>query len=67
MWEELRQEFLGMDPYKTGFVNADEFREVLCELCVHLSEYELDMLTKKFDIKNDFRLVVVFLPSCLLS
>ena len=41
-----------MDPYQTGFVSAAEFRDVLQELCVHLSEYELDVLTKKFSVQD---------------
>ncbi|XP_045213857.1 EF-hand calcium-binding domain-containing protein 6-like isoform X3 [Mercenaria mercenaria] len=55
MWEDLRKEFVGMDPYGIGYVSQDEFRDVLKELCVHLSEFELDTLTRKFDIKKDGR------------
>lgn len=55
MWEDLRKEFVGMDPYGIGFVSQDEFRDVLKELCVHLSEFELDQLTRKFDLKKDGR------------
>ena len=57
MWEDLRQEFVAMDPYGTGFVSREEFTDVLTELCVHLSGFELDMLTNKFDIKKDGRYV----------
>ena len=46
---------MAMDPYGTGCVNGDEFRDVLTELCVHLSDYELEMLTVKFDVKQDGR------------
>ena len=55
MWEDLRKEFVGMDPYGVGFISQDEFRDVLRELCVHLSEYELDQLVRKFDIRRDGR------------
>ena len=55
MWEDLRKEFVQMDPYGTGFVEQDEYRDVLQELCVHLSTYELNMLTKKFSIGKDGR------------
>lgn len=55
MWDDLRKEFLAMDPYGTGFVSQVEFREVLKELCVHLSEFELNMLVTKFDITKDGR------------
>ena len=43
MWEDLRKEFVAMDPFGTGFIGAEDFREILCELCVHLSVYELDI------------------------
>ena len=42
-----------MDPYKTGAVSAEEFRNVLSELCVHLNNFELNMLTRKFMTSDD--------------
>lgn len=48
MWEDIRREFEIMDPYKTGLVSKEEFRDVMTELCVHLSNYELELLTKKY-------------------
>ena len=57
MWEDLRKEFVDMDPYGTGYVSKEEFRDVLTELCVHLSEYELNLLTRKFEIGADGRSV----------
>ena len=55
MWDDLRREFVAMDPYGTGCVMVDEFREVLSELCVQLNDYELDLLCKRFQIKGDGR------------
>jgi Ca2+-binding EF-hand superfamily protein len=55
MWEDLRKEFVEMDPYGTGFVSREEFKDVLTELCVHLSEFEINKLSDKFDIKRDAR------------
>ena len=55
MWEDLRREFHAMDPYKTGLVSTEEFREVLTELCVHLSEHELEAITTRFDVHRDNR------------
>ena len=46
-----------MDPYNTGYVTSEEFHDVLTELCVHLSDYELQMLTKKFDLHDNGRCV----------
>ncbi|XP_067932216.1 EF-hand calcium-binding domain-containing protein 6-like [Watersipora subatra] len=48
MWDDLRKEFFAMDPYGTGHISRDEFREVLCELCVHLTEAELNEIMTKF-------------------
>ncbi|XP_071132204.1 EF-hand calcium-binding domain-containing protein 6-like isoform X4 [Mytilus edulis] len=55
MWEELRKEFVGMDPYGTGYVTREEFKDVLTELCVHLSEFETRSLSDKFEIRQDGR------------
>lgn len=55
MWEELRKEFVSMDPYGTGYVGRDEFKDVLTELCVHLSEFETTQLCDKFEIRKDGR------------
>ena len=57
MWDELRKEFQGMDPYNTGCVSREEFREVLIELCVNLSDTELETLLTRFDTRQDDRLV----------
>ena len=54
-WEDLRREFVALDPYGTGHVARDEFRELLQELCVHLSDYELNLLEDKFDLTRDGR------------
>ncbi|XP_033124539.1 EF-hand calcium-binding domain-containing protein 6-like [Anneissia japonica] len=54
-WNDLRNEFLGLDPYATGYITKEEFRDVLQELCVQLNNYELDMLCRKFDVNKDGR------------
>ncbi|XP_076819252.1 EF-hand calcium-binding domain-containing protein 6-like isoform X2 [Clavelina lepadiformis] len=59
LWEDLRREFVEMDPYHTGFVSRDEFRDVLMELCVHLSNHETDLITNKFDTNGDGRISYV--------
>ena len=53
MCGELQAEFDSMDPYNTGCVSHEEYREVLQELCVHLNEYELEMLSNKFRTADD--------------
>ncbi|XP_072038422.1 EF-hand calcium-binding domain-containing protein 6-like [Amphiura filiformis] len=55
LWNDLRKEFLELDPYGTGYVSAEEFRDVLQELCVNLTNYELQQLCKKFDTRKDGR------------
>lgn len=55
MWEDLRKEFVEMDPYGTGYISREEFKDVLTELCVHLSEFEINKLSDKFDMKKDGR------------
>ncbi|CAL1548413.1 unnamed protein product [Lymnaea stagnalis] len=56
LWDDLRLEFTNMDPYNTGHVTKEEFRDVLTELCVNLSNYELEQLICKFEVKNDGRI-----------
>lgn len=55
LWDELRREFQAMDPYHTGCVSREEFRDVLIELCVNLSDTELESLITKFDTGRDDR------------
>ncbi|GFN96862.1 EF-hand calcium-binding domain-containing protein 6 [Plakobranchus ocellatus] len=55
LWDDLRREFVNMDPYNTGFVTKEEFREVLTELCVNLSNLELEQLISKFEARDDGR------------
>ncbi|CDQ64203.1 unnamed protein product [Oncorhynchus mykiss] len=57
--DELRAEFEELDPYRTGFVSQEEFQEVLKGLCVHLDDYEWEMLARKFDINRDGRVSFV--------
>nr|XP_033799338.1 EF-hand calcium-binding domain-containing protein 6-like [Geotrypetes seraphini] len=52
-WDDLKREFEELDPYHTGFVSKEEFKDILTELCVHLNEYECEMLTKKFAVNED--------------
>ena len=57
MWDDLQREFLNMDPYATGYVTKEEFKDVLSELCVHLTDWELEGLCERFAIKKDGRFV----------
>ncbi|XP_066517698.1 EF-hand calcium-binding domain-containing protein 6 isoform X2 [Hoplias malabaricus] len=52
---ELWAEFSSMDELGTGFVSHEEFKEVLTSLCVHLSQYECEVLANKFDMNHDNR------------
>lgn len=55
MWEALRRDFVEMDPYRTGFVTREEFADVLRELCVHLTDKEVEIIANKFDTNTDGR------------
>ncbi|XP_043561761.1 EF-hand calcium-binding domain-containing protein 6 [Chiloscyllium plagiosum] len=55
LWDDLRKEFQELDPYSTGFVSKEEFKDILTELCMNLNEYECEMLAKKFEINGDGR------------
>ncbi|XP_077672287.1 EF-hand calcium-binding domain-containing protein 6-like [Eretmochelys imbricata] len=51
--DDLKKEFEDLDPYHTGFVSKEEFKDILTELCVHLNEYECEMLGQKFESNGD--------------
>ena len=51
---------MAMDPCNTGTVSLDEFREVLIQLCVSLSDTELETVTSKFTTRNDGRYDCIF-------
>ncbi|XP_067838234.1 EF-hand calcium-binding domain-containing protein 6 [Heptranchias perlo] len=55
LWDDLRKQFQELDLYRTGFVSKEEFKDILTELCMHLNEYECEMLAKKFEINGDGR------------
>lgn len=59
LWEELRKEFEDLDPYHTSFVSKEEFKDLLTELCIHLNEYEREMLAKKFESNGDGRVCYI--------
>ncbi|KAM4810047.1 EF-hand calcium-binding domain-containing protein 6-like [Rhinophrynus dorsalis] len=53
--EDLHREFEDLDPYHTGFVSKEEFKDILTDLCIRLNEYEREMLAKKFESNGDGR------------
>lgn len=59
MWEALRRDFVEMDPYRTGFVTREEFADVLRELCVHLTDKEVEIIANKFDTNIDGRYLLL--------
>ncbi|KAF6033899.1 hypothetical protein EB796_007791 [Bugula neritina] len=46
-WEDLRRCFVALDPHKTGCVSDREFYDVVNEVCVHLSLYDLEQAMKR--------------------
>lgn len=54
-WDELRQEFTQLDPYRTGFIQSDEFDEILTELCPAVNQEDLDIIKFRFQTKDDLR------------
>eukprot|EP00794_Sanderia_malayensis_P016835 gene16835-18533_t len=55
-WEEIHKYFHEIDPQRTGFATNDQFRSVFQKLCIQLTDYECDVLSKKFDILKDGRI-----------
>ncbi|KAM8938835.1 EF-hand calcium-binding domain-containing protein 6-like [Pelodytes ibericus] len=59
LWDDLQREFEDLDPYYTGYVSKEEFKDILTDLCIQLNEYEREMLAKKFQSSGDGRVSYV--------
>ncbi|CAF1077134.1 unnamed protein product [Rotaria sordida] len=55
-WDQLRQEFTQLDPYRTGYLQSDEFDDILTELCPSVNQEDLDMLKFRFQTEYDSRM-----------
>jgi len=55
MWEDLRKNFIKMDPLLTGLVKKKDFTDVLSELCDQLTEKEIEAIVKKYEVKKEKR------------
>ncbi|CAH8619279.1 unnamed protein product [Heterobilharzia americana] len=55
MFDLLYKEFVEMDPEGTGFITHSQLAQVLIELCLQVSDRELDDLIEKFDIHKTER------------
>ena len=60
-WNELRREFGQLDPHRTGFIQSDEFDDILVELCPSVNQDDLDLLKSKFQdqFQNRFKFVLI--------
>ena len=54
-WNELRREFLQLDPYRTGFIQSEEFDEIINELCPAGNQEDRHRFKDKFQTKTDSR------------
>lgn len=54
-WNELRREFSELDPYRTSFVQSDEFDDILTELYPSVNQSDLDALKHRFKTNRDSR------------
>jgi len=55
-WDDLKSEFVLLDPYRTGFIQPEEFDDILQELCPAVNQQDLDMFRHKFQTKHDSRI-----------
>ncbi|CAF1321815.1 unnamed protein product [Adineta steineri] len=55
-WNKIRQEFIQIDPYKTGFIQQEEFDEILTDVCPAMNQQDLQILKNKFQTTNDARI-----------
>ncbi|CAF3437010.1 unnamed protein product, partial [Rotaria sp. Silwood2] len=52
-WDQLRKEFTQLDPYRTGYVQSDEFDDILTELCPQVNQEDIDMIKFRVQTKHD--------------
>jgi hypothetical protein len=53
----LKRNFNENDPYRTGYVLRDEYKELLLEFCPELNDEEFDILCEKYENPFDGRFV----------
>jgi len=53
-WDQLRREFTQLDPYRTGYIQSDEFNKILTEFCPAVNQ-DVDMLKFRFQTQHDSR------------
>ncbi|CAF0859260.1 unnamed protein product [Adineta ricciae] len=55
-WDRLRREFAELDPYRTGYVQPEEFDDVLSELCPAVNQEDLYLIKSKLHTQHDPRM-----------
>ncbi|CAF1497870.1 unnamed protein product [Adineta steineri] len=54
--DKLRRMFAELDPYRTGYVQPEEFDEILLELCPELNQEDLYLIKSKLQTFDDPRM-----------
>lgn len=54
-WDKLRREFAELDLYRTGYVQPEEFDEILTELCSAINREDLYLIKSKLHTESDPR------------
>lgn len=54
-WETLWKEFTSIDRQGSGTVSRNDFKNILQDMCVELTDYESRVLCDKFDLKKEGR------------
>jgi hypothetical protein len=54
-WDQLRREFAELDPYRTGYVQPEEFDDILTELCPAVNQQDLNLIKSRLQTRNDSR------------
>ncbi|XP_028399843.1 EF-hand calcium-binding domain-containing protein 6-like [Dendronephthya gigantea] len=54
-WERLQAEFKSLDPGGSGCIGREDFKDIIQILCLEITDYEADLIAKKFENKKDGR------------
>ncbi|UJR11717.1 hypothetical protein I4U23_015898 [Adineta vaga] len=63
-WDRLRREFAELDPYRTGYVQPEEFDDVLTELCQAINQEDLYLIKSKLQTQHDPRMNYIRFLKC---
>ncbi len=54
-WDQLRQQFIQLDPTRNGFIQSEEFDQILTRFCPSVNQQDLQIIKSTFQNENHSR------------